>query len=127
MASGSIKSTFTVVWANPALGSPFAAQRVNVDLSKYSLVGFTFLAFHSITNVGWAQCPVGCGTNLFYGSLNDDTASSVLNSLNFTNRHVGTTSSYVEFGDAQMTYNGGYYGPPNWNNRSVPWQIWGIK
>ena len=123
-AQNCIPESKWAVWTNSSPTSGFAAQTVNIDLSRYSMVEIEFTPYADDTRKT-VRCPVGKNCNLFFMFINTDTASDVVHSLGSTSRSASVTTSGITFGNGQMLYNGDVY--QNWTNRSIPTKIWGIK
>ena len=120
--------TRVLLWTNPNV-SGLAAGIVNVDMTGYDNIEI------ECTETGnppqrtyYVKCPIGT----------DTTAAQITLTTFFFNRDLsgygalGVMSRYadiylhgINFGSGDMLYNGTYY--QNWDNRAVPYRIWGIK
>ena len=125
MARSIIRANSCLLWTNPNLSEAYGGGYVPLDLSEYRFVRVTFLAFHSYGDVGVSEIPKGTTGVLFYMQLLQDTASSAASFLNGVTRKCTVSETGVLFGNGQMVYNG--YAYTNWENRAVPWQIFGIR
>jgi hypothetical protein len=127
MATGTIITEECLLWTNPSSfpTGGWAAQTVTLDLSPYRFVRIVFAPFDDLGQQAVTECPVGAGSALFYMQFDTGHTSSASTFINGTARNFSVTTSGIQFQAGQMVYNGGAY--KDWNNRAVPYKIYGIK
>ena len=113
MATGTIQKNMVKLWENSSPSSDFAAQDVNIDLSKYSLIVILFLF---TKNDRWVVPPVVISPS----SGQDTFRANTTDNVNAPLSRSGTVSA------TKVHFDGGYYGGTN-NAMMIPYQIWGIK
>ena len=123
-AQNCISESKWLAWENSSPAAGFAAQTVNVDLSKYEYVDIEFSPYADDTRET-VRCPVGKNCNLFFMFINTATATDVVHSLGSTSRAASVTTSGITFGNGQMLYDGAVY--QDWTIRSIPTKIWAIR
>lgn len=125
MASGTIHVENDLLWTNANPYDNFAPQTISLDLSGYSRVKIQFTPFGNTNQVQFSECIVGSASCLFYMQFSNDDTSSSATFLNGTARNYSVTTTGVTFENGKMVYSGTAY--VDWQNRSVPWKIFGIK
>lgn len=118
----------TLLWTNPTPNT-LAAGTVNVNMDGYDHIEIECTETGNIPmRTFFVKCPIGT----------DDTAAETALTTFFFNRDLtginalGVMSRYarvyrrgIVFDSGDMLYDGTYY--KNWDNRAVPYRIWGIK
>lgn len=125
MASGTIHVENDLLWTNAKPNTNFSPQTISLDLSGYSRVKIQFTPFGNTNQVEFSECVVGSASCLFYMQFSKDNTSSAGAFLNGVARNYSVTTTGVTFENGQMVYAGTAY--TDWQNRSVPWKIFGIK
>lgn len=130
MANGAVQRAARrdLLWTNPNPGT-LSAGTVNVDMSGYDNIEI------ECTETGnppqrtyYVKCPIGtdssaaqCTLTTFF--FNRDLSGYA--ALGVMSRYADIYLHGINFGSGDMLYNGSYY--QNWDNRAVPYRIWGIK
>lgn len=103
-----------LVWQNASPSSEFAAQTIELDLSKYTKYEIEFLFHTAETHINIQKSVVG---NKMLLCLND--AGSIYR------RNVASTASSLYFSDMVGSHNTG--SSINDNNYLIPCRVYGIK
>lgn len=117
----------TLVWSSDSISTQ-AAGFVPMDLSGYDFVDILvgFVGSHAAgESTAVCRCKVGYTTILSINGHSSDNTSDAAHFINTCSRTAYVTSTGITYSSGQMTYVGNAY--PNWNNRCVPYAVWGIK
>ena len=117
--------TMTLLWTNNDITQSFAAQTISIDLSDYSFVDIVFSPWGGTSELAVSRFVVGATSELSYTKTSSDSTSDAQHFLNGTYRGINITATGISVGTGQMIYAGGAY--QNWNNRAIPYKIYGIK
>lgn len=124
MATGTINSNMVLLWTGTTTES-FGPQTISLDLSSYAFVDIVYSPWGGTGELAVQRFVVGANSELSYTKTSNDDASDAQHFLNGTYRTVNVTTTGVTFGAGSMIYAGGAYQP--WNNRAIPYKIYGIK
>lgn len=128
MATTSVdKVTQTVLlWTNSNPTVSFPAQTIPLDLSSYDAVKIVALFVENTISSFVTELPVGSEDRaISYFYLNTTNTTNASTFLNGCSRTASVRTTGITFGNGQMIYVGNAY--VDWNNRAIPWKIYGIK
>ena len=119
-------TTTTLLWTNPSPTTAFVAQTVPLDLSNYDAVKIVALFVENTNSSFVTELPVGSEDRaISYFYLNTTNTTNASTFLNGCSRTASVSTTGITFGKGQMIYIGNSY--VDWNNRAIPWKIYGIK
>ena len=127
MATGTIQSNRVLLWTNQS-PSTLAPQTVNLSLSAYSCVEIECTRIGDTGEAYFVLSPIGSNSvpntiDLTNTRLEVDNGN--LNAITILTRKADIYSSGIVFHEGNMLYNGTSYA--GWNNRAVPYRIWGLR
>lgn len=118
----------TLLWTNPTPDT-LAAGTVSIDMSGYDLIEI------ECTETGnppartyFVKCPIGTENAAAQSTLTTFFFNRDLtgyNALGVMSRYANVYLRGIVFDSGDMLYDGTYY--KNWDNRAVPYRVWGIK
>ena len=123
-----IQEDRVLLWSNTANNGSlanFAPQTLTLDLSKYSFVDIVYSPWGATSELSVQRFFVGASGELSYTKTSADNTSDAQHFLNGVYRSINVTITGIVFSAGQMIYAGGAY--QNWNNRAIPYHIYGIK
>lgn len=117
-----------LLWTNSD-PSTLSATTINVNLNGFDFVEIEWTNSGD-TNIrrNFTRCAIGTESAAVATSISSlfiDTELSGTNSLTVMSRNLDVYLLGIVFGSGNMIYNGQLY--TNWDNRAVPYRIWGIK
>lgn len=118
----------TLLWTNPN-PSILAAGTVNVDMDGYDYVEIECTETgNTPMRTFFVKCPIGTDTTYAETALttfffNRDLTG--INALGVMSRYARVYLHGIIFTGGDMLYDATYY--KDWDNRAVPYRIWGIK
>ena len=117
-----------LLWTNPD-PAILAAGTVNVNMDGYDHIEIECTeAGHPPMRTFFVKCPIGTDdtgaeTSLTTFFFNRDLTG--INALGVMSRYARVYLHGIIFTGGDMLYDGTYY--KDWDNRAVPYRIWGIK
>lgn len=118
----------TLLWTNPDPAT-LAAGTVNVNMDGYDHIEIECTETgNPPSRTFFVKCPIGTDTTYVETALttvffNRDLTE--INALGVMSRYADVFLHGIIFTSGDMLYDGKYY--KNWDNRAVPYRIWGIK
>ncbi len=116
-----------LLWTNPT-PSTLAAGTQNFSMSGYSQIEIECTRAGSTSETYFVRSGIGTSSSAVTVDLTTirlETGNSNLNAITLMTRTADVYSSGIVFSSGQMIYNGALY--TNWDNRAVPYRVWGIR
>lgn len=117
----------TLLWTNPDPSS-LAAGTVNVNMSGYDHIEIECTRTGSASETYFVMSGIGTessGVTVDLTTIRIDTTKSDFNAMVVMTRTATVYLLGIVFSSGQMIFDGTYY--KDWDNRAVPYRIWGIK
>ena len=117
----------TLLWTNP---DPYtlAAGTQNFSMSGYSQIEIECRRTGDASGTYFVRSGIGTSSSPVVVDLTTirlETGNSNLNAITLMTRTADVYSTGIVFSSGQMIYNGELY--KNWDNRAVPYRVWGIR
>lgn len=117
----------TLLWTNPD-PTTLAAGTANVNMDGYDNIEIECTRTGDSSETYFVRSGIGTSSSAVTVDLTTirlDTTKSTFNALVVMTRTADVYSTGIVFSSGQMIFDGTYY--KDWDNRAVPYRIWGIK
>lgn len=116
-----------LLWTNPT-PSTLAAGTQNFSMSGYSQIEIECRRTGDASGTYLVRSGIGTSSSPIIVDLTTirlETGNPNLNAITLMTRTADVYSTGIVFSSGQMIYNGALY--TNWDNRAVPYRVWGIR